>query len=52
METRSRQLIIDTLQPTMQKVHTQKEEIVSMGRTIHVLQLQVKDLEYTVFKKN
>ena len=51
METKSRGLIIETLQPTLLKVHQQKDDIVAMQRQITAMQKQIKDLEYTVLQK-
>lgn len=52
METKSRQLIIDTLQPTMKKVHEQKDDLVAMQRSLINVQNQIRELEFVVFKKN
>ena len=52
IQTKSRALIADLLQPTITKLTMQRDELNQHSRTITVLQGQVKDLEYTVFKKN
>lgn len=51
METKSRALIVETLQPTIHKVHSQQDEISTVQRTIQQMSAQIKELEYTVFKR-
>eukprot|EP00347_Sterkiella_histriomuscorum_P004867 403358786 len=52
IQTKSRALISEILQPTIQKLHSQKDEQQQQSKIISTLQNQVKELEYAVFKKN
>lgn len=52
METKSRHLIIETLQPTLLKVHQQREDLQTLQRTLTSVTKHLKDLDYTVYQKD
>ena len=52
ISTKTRQLIIDTVQPTLVKVHSNKQELQVHDKLIERMQTQILELETAVFHKD
>ena len=52
METRMRKVLMDLLQPTLNRSHEDRDEFVQVKKQLTTIEKTVADLDYTVNKTN